>query len=113
MPPEEDSYRSLAQKRRRKGIKKPYPRADVQRAAEGLSVVDGLENAREHARTNQHLGDVLVRYLLPDDLDCQVEHILGPPYHFTLFIIPLTRLADFLDMEWWEFQDFSSETAGD
>lgn len=101
MPPDAASYDSVAARRRRAG-RKPFPRPEAQRAAEGLSVIDGLEHAREHAQMNPHLGSVLVRYHIPDGIDYRAEHIVGPPYHLTLFLVPLTRLADFLDATWWE-----------
>lgn len=85
----------------------------LKQMSQGLSVIADVENARAQALANKHLGNILVRYHLPDDFDGTLMcHQPVHPYHLTLKMEPLTGLAEFLDTDWWEIQDFNSGMAG-
>lgn len=110
-PNVETDYVSVFERRQQRG-QAPLSNPRLDRASHGLSVQSTLEAARIHARENKHLGSILVRYHLPESVGVQLQHLVGDrPTHLTLTMTPLTALADYLDMDWWEFQDFSTETA--
>lgn len=110
-PPNEDSYESVFERRIRKH-QQPFSNATMDRASRGLSVIDTLEAARIHARKNKRNGSILVRYILPDDLEFRVEHLTGDAHHLTIELTTLTDLSEYLDAGWWEVQDFTSGTVG-
>jgi len=66
-----------------------------------------LEPARAHARKNKCLGNMLVRYHIPDHVSFSLVHLVGDETHLTLTMDPLTDLSEYLDEAWWEVQDFS------
>lgn len=111
-PPAEESYVCQFEKRTRRGLN-PYSNALLDKASRGLSVLADVESARIHARENKQLGNFLVRYHIPDTATFTLEHRVGNnPSHLTLTMDPLTDLSDFIDMDWWEAQDFNPEMAG-
>ena len=66
-----------------------------------------LDSTRTHAQRNKRLGNLLVRYHIPDGVTFSLIHLVGDETHLTLTMDPLTDLSEYLDEAWWEVQDFS------
>lgn len=111
-PPEQDSYVTAFERRLQRG-QTPYSNPIFNKASRGLSVISNLKSARNHARANKRLGTILVRYHIPEVVQIELEHLTGKNSgHLTLFMNDLASLSEYLDMDWWEVQDFNPETAG-
>lgn len=103
-PPGDDAYLSVYERRIAQG-RAPFSDSRLDRKSRGLSVQRTLESARRHARANKRLGEILVRYVIPDHVEFEISH--DPSGHSTIYLDRLHDLAQYLDREWWEVQDFS------